>query len=99
MSLSELIFIELELDLLLLCGANDESLVLKRNELRKKLNFYGSFLFVDFHFINDAAPKNYPGIYIEQENLIYYKNAFNGGVTLQVGVDCVIGKVFNTNTL
>lgn len=98
MLIANLIFIELDLDLLLLSGSNDESLVSKRNELRKKLNCYRCFEFVDFHFVNDAAPKNYRGIFIQEENLIYYKNKFNGGITLQVDVECCIGKVLNSNS-
>lgn len=98
MSITDLIFIELDLDLLLLSGSNDESIVSKRNALRKELNYYRSFEFVDFHFVNDAAPKNYRGIFIQEENLIYYKNKFNGGITLQVDVECCIGKVLIPNT-
>lgn len=92
MSIADLIFIELDLDSLLLSGNNDESIVSKRNALRKELNYYRSFDFVDFHFVDDAAPKNYRGIFIQEENLIYYKNKFNGGVTFQVNVVCVVGK-------
>lgn len=95
MSIADLIFIELDLDSLLLSGNNDESIVSKRNALRKELNCYRSFDFVDFHFIDDAAPKNYRGIFIQEENLIYYKNKFNGGVTFQVNVVCVVGKFKN----
>jgi hypothetical protein len=93
MSIADLIFIELDLEMLLLCGGNDESIVSKRNALRKELGCYRSFDFVDFHIIDDAAQKNYRGIFIQEENLIYYKNKFNGGITLKVDVECCIGKV------
>ena len=97
MLITDLIFVELDLDLLLLSGSNDEYLVSKRNSLRKELNLYCTFQFVYFYFVNDAEPISYRGIFVQKENLIYYKNKFNGGIILKVDVDCFISKELNQN--
>lgn len=88
--LTKLIYLELELELLLLAGANNEEIVSKRNNLRKELQYYKTFQFVTFSIISYDPDKKYKGIFIQDDNLVYYKDEHNGEVALRVNEDCVI---------
>mgnify|MGYP003608567798 CR=1 FL=1 len=94
--LEDLFFIEYKLLLLLLSGANDEALIIERNNLRNKLNYYKLVELVSIEFIDsysfissiDDAPKMAILPYGSEE--IFYFDEHNGNMRLKKDLDCVI---------
>jgi hypothetical protein len=94
--LEDLFFIEYKLHLLLLSGANDEALIIERNNLRKKLNYYKLVALVSIEFINSYSFVNsidnspiYAVLPCDSENLFYF-DEHNGKLLLKKDFDCII---------
>lgn len=81
--LEDLFFIEYEFHLLLFSNANDEALIIERNNLRKKLNYYKLVELFSIVFINSFS-------FLNSINITDRFAILPSDLLFKKGFDCVI---------